>query len=283
ASFKILINSFYGYLGFSGARFGDGELAAEVTRRGRELLQRLIDEFAKHGCTILEADTDGIYLSSEKFFTNPDALLALVAPILPAGIELEYDGRYASMFCYKAKNYALYDGHKITLKGSALRSRGTEPFLKKLSNQLIKFLLGASVDSPLGLLDDYRKRLPEHAMSVEELAKSETLNQMPEAYERLIAEGGKPRRASAEVALQLTPRPRMGERVSYYITAKAKGKTSDWQRARALVLYDATAAPYDSDYYLEKLDGWLERYGTFLGVKPRGDGQGELLGGAWAV
>ncbi|HYD84141.1 MAG TPA: 3'-5' exonuclease, partial [Opitutus sp.] len=52
-NFKILINSFYGYLGFSGARFGDGELAAEVTRRGRELLQTLIDEFAKHGCTIL--------------------------------------------------------------------------------------------------------------------------------------------------------------------------------------------------------------------------------------
>ncbi len=60
ASFKILINSFYGYLGFSGARFGDGELAAEVTRRGRELLQVLIDEFTKHDCTILEADTDGI-------------------------------------------------------------------------------------------------------------------------------------------------------------------------------------------------------------------------------
>ena len=50
SAFKILINSFYGYLGFSGARFGDGELAAEVTRRGRELLQQLIDEFGRHGC-----------------------------------------------------------------------------------------------------------------------------------------------------------------------------------------------------------------------------------------
>ncbi|MEO6246545.1 MAG: DNA polymerase domain-containing protein, partial [Opitutaceae bacterium] len=111
-NFKILINSFYGYLGFSGARFGDGELAAEVTRRGRELLQQLIDEFSKHGCTILEADTDGIYLSSEKYFADPETLLALVAPILPAGIELEHDGRYTAMFCYKAKNYALYDGKK---------------------------------------------------------------------------------------------------------------------------------------------------------------------------
>src|ERR1019366_773672 len=69
-TFKILINSFYGYLGFAGARFGDGELAAEVTRRGRELLQALIGEFQKHGCIILEADTDGIYLSSEKFFAQ---------------------------------------------------------------------------------------------------------------------------------------------------------------------------------------------------------------------
>ncbi|MGE9293800.1 MAG: DNA polymerase domain-containing protein, partial [Puniceicoccales bacterium] len=45
ASFKILINSFYGYLGFGGARFADSELAAEVTRRGRELLIKLIEAF----------------------------------------------------------------------------------------------------------------------------------------------------------------------------------------------------------------------------------------------
>jgi DNA polymerase elongation subunit (family B) len=127
------------------------------------------------------------------------------------------------------------------------------------------------------LIEDYRKRLPTRDVPVKELAKGETLNQAPDAYERLIAEGGKPRRASAEVALQLTPRPRMGDRVTYYITAKAKGKTSDWQRARALSLYDETHAPYDPEYYAEKLDDWLERYGSFLGVKPRGDGQGELL------
>ncbi|MBS0633503.1 MAG: DNA polymerase [Verrucomicrobia bacterium] len=276
-NFKILINSFYGYLGFSGARFGDGELAAEVTRRGRELLQALIDEFAKHGCTILEADTDGIYLSSEQYYEKPDQLLALVAPILPEGIELEHDGSYTAMFCYKAKNYALYDGKRITLRGSALRSRGIEPYLKKLSDRLIHYLLGAGGDSPVVLVEDYRLRLGRREMPVTELAKSETLNQNPDAYERLIAEGGKPRRASAEVALQVTPRPRMGERVSYYITAKVKGKSSDWQRARALELYDAVNAPYDPDYYADKLDDWVERYGSFLGIKPLPSAQAELF------
>jgi DNA polymerase I len=277
ATFKILINSFYGYLGFSGARFGDGELAAEVTRRGRELLQALIAELEKNGCTLLEADTDGIYVSSEKFFDQPEELLAKAASVLPAGIELEYDGRYEGMFCYKAKNYALYDGKKITLRGSALRSRGIEPFLKKLSDRLIHFLLGASAESPLVLMEDYRKKLAGRALPVAEVAKTEALSQNPDAYERLMAEGGKPRRASAEAALQLNPRPRMGDRVSYYITAKAKGKTSDWQRARPVAHYDAVGAPYDPDYYLKKLDDWIERYGSFLGIKPADDGQGELL------
>jgi DNA polymerase I len=275
-SFKILINSFYGYLGFSGARFGDGELAAEVTRRGRELLQSLIDEFARQGCTILEADTDGIYLSSSAYFERPEALLALVAPVLPPGIELEFDGRYAAMFCYKAKNYALYDGRKVTLRGSALRSRGIEPYLKKLSDQLIRHLLGAAAESPLTTLERLREGLARGMVPVAELAKSETLSQNPDAYERFVAAGGKPRRASSEAALRLNPRPRMGERVMYYITARTPGRTNDWQRAWPLAQYDPATAPYDRDYYVEKLDEWLERYGSFLGVEPRPPAQGEL-------
>jgi DNA polymerase elongation subunit (family B) len=276
ASFKILINSFYGYLGFSGARFGDGELAAEVTRRGRELLQTLIDAFARHGCTLLEADTDGIYLSSPEHYENPEALLGRVAGLLPEGIELEFDGRYPAMFCYKAKNYALSDGRRIILKGSALRSRGIEPYLKRLTDRMIRHLLGLTPESPLTLLEEYRAEIAARRLPVALLAKSEILSQSPEAYERLIAAGGKPRRASAEVALQLSPRPRMGERVTYYITAKEKGKTSDWQRARAVALYDAEAAPYDPGYYLAKLDDWLERYGTFLGIAPLPPQQGEF-------
>ena len=280
AAFKILINSFYGYLGFSGARFGDGELAAEVTRQGRELLQALIDEFTRQGCTILEADTDGIYLSSERNFDDPEALLRLVAPILPAELGLEFDGRYPAMFCYKAKNYALYDGERIILRGSALRSRGIEPYLQRLTDQLIGYLVGALPDSPLALLEDTRRRIARREMPVADLARSETLGMSPEAYEELMAAGGKPRRAAAEAALRMTPRPRMGERVTFYIAAGAKGRSSDWQRAYPAATYDPAAAPYDPAYYAEKLDDWIDRYGGFLGAKPEKQApgsQGELF------
>lgn len=279
ASFKILINSFYGYLGYSGARFGDGELAAEVTRRGRELLQHLIEAFAAEGCTILEADTDGIYLSSEKHYAAPEALLAKVQAILPAGIELEHDGSYQAMWCYKAKNYALRDGERVVLKGSALRSRGIEPFLKKLTAHLIRFLLGLEAESPAARLAELRRAIAARELPVAELAKTEALSMNPDAYERLIAEGGKPRRAAAEAALQMTPRPRMGERVSYYVVPKSKGKTADWARARPVAAWDLTRAEtaYDPQAYLEKLDDWVERHGALFGVPPAGGVQGELL------
>ena len=269
STFKILINSFYGYLGFSGARFGDGELAAEVTRRGRELLQALIEEFQKHDCVILEADTDGIYLSAEKHFARPEALLAKVAKILPAGIELEYDGTYDAMFCYKAKNYALAAGGEITLRGSALRSRGMEPFLKRLSDQLIAHLLGVSKVSPAAEVLRLRQQITAREHPVTDLAKAETLSQNPDAYQQWVAGGGKPRRAAAEVALLMNPRPRMGERVRYYIGVKSKGQAADWQRARPLAVYDPIAAPYDPAYYLGKIDDWLERYGRFAGIQPQ--------------
>ncbi len=276
-TFKILINSFYGYLGFSGARFGDGELAAEVTKQGRELLQVLIGEFQRLGCTVLEADTDGIYLSSEEHFAQPETLLAKVSAVLPQGIELEYDGRYDSMFCYKAKNYALYDGEKITLRGSALRSRGIEPYLKQLTDCLIRYVVGATEQAPEEMLKAFRSKIENQTMPVEELAKSEVLSQNPEAYEKNIAAGGKPRRASAEVALKMSPIPKMGERVSYYILPREKGQTSDWQRARPLDDYDAGRAPYDPKYYLKKLTDWEKRYAKFLELAPEDDGQGSLF------
>jgi len=279
ANFKILINSFYGYLGFSGARFGDGELAAEITRQGRELLQQLITRLQKLDCRVLEADTDGIYVSSERHFADPEGLLAQVAQGLPAGIELEFDGRYEAMFCYKAKNYALRSGDRVIIRGSALRSRGTEPYLKQLGDRLVEYLLGFPVVSPLKLAEELRARLESGQFPVEELARSEMLGQNPETYEKFVAEGGKPRRAAAEVALQLSPRPRMGERVRYYLAPRVKGQTSDWQRARPVELFDPLKAPYDVRHYVSRLDDWLERYGPFLGrSQAEAEGQPGLPG-----
>ena len=60
-TFKILLNSFYGYLGFAQGNFADFDAAARVTQIGRDLLKKMIDWLAAQGATVIEVDTDGIY------------------------------------------------------------------------------------------------------------------------------------------------------------------------------------------------------------------------------
>ena len=60
-TFKILINSFYGYLGFSLGHFNDFAQANAVTRRGRELIQAAVGALEECGAQVIEVDTDGIY------------------------------------------------------------------------------------------------------------------------------------------------------------------------------------------------------------------------------
>lgn len=278
-NYKILINSFYGYLGFSGARFADGSLAARVTLEGRALLQMLIDNFRRVGCRVLEADTDGIYLTAPKGVEKPEELLAAVTGDLPKGIDLEFDGHYPAMFCYKAKNYALYDGKKVILRGSALRSRGMEPFLQNLTTHLIRCLLGLEKTTSGEMVESYREKLWKGEVEIGDLARSENLSQHPDAYQRAMESGkGKNRRASMEAAIRLTPVPRMGDRIHYYI-AKGSGGTRqpDWQRARPIQEYDSEEMPYDPEFYQRKLDHWVKRYQDFL--EPAKDElvQGELF------
>lgn len=264
SAYKILINSFYGYLGFEGARFADSELAAEITAQGRKLLQSLIEKFQELGCVVLEADTDGIYLASDKYFKNPEELLTLVSVIMPKGVDLEYDGSYEAMFCYKAKNYALREGDRIIIRGSSLRSRATEPFLRDLTNSLIHHLLGFEGGDPNELKESYKKQIELSQMDVKQLAKSERLSQNPEKYAEDIEGGKKPRRASLEVALRQDPKPKMGDVVTYYIASGEKAKMPDWQVAMPIDRYDVLTCPYDPTYYLKKIKEWEKKYGAFM-------------------
>jgi DNA polymerase I len=60
-TFKILLNSFYGYLGFAQGYFADFDAAARVTQIGRDLLKKMIDWLNERGAQVIEVDTDGIY------------------------------------------------------------------------------------------------------------------------------------------------------------------------------------------------------------------------------
>ncbi len=277
-SFKILINSFYGYLGLGTATFGDTALAAEITAEGRRILSLLIEKFCEIGCEVLEADTDGIYLSSEEFFDKPEELLQRVITVMPNGVDLEFDGAFEAMLCYKAKNYALLDNGKVILRGSALRNRATEPYLRKLTETMVADKLMGRDDAIFADVEDFKKKILCGGFDIFELAKGEFISKSPAQYEEDVAKTGKGRRAAMEAALLMNPRPDVGEKVLYYIREKSGGKkTPDWSRAYPASMYDPTNAPYDAQYYVKKADDLLERFADLLGEKPSAPAQGELF------
>jgi DNA polymerase, archaea type len=130
ASFKILINSFYGYLGFGGGTFNDYRAAEHVTISGQHLIQEVVRELRNLGATPIEVDTDGVYFSlPDSVSTEEDEIVFIqrISDRLPDGINLAHDGRFQRMLSLKIKTYALLDWDgRMTLTGSALRSRSLE-------------------------------------------------------------------------------------------------------------------------------------------------------------
>src|SRR3984893_3079228 len=158
-TFKILINSFYGYLGFAQGHFADFDAAARVTQIGRDLLKKMIDWLNAHGAKVIEVDTDGIY------FVPPDKidiseLQKGLAKELPTGIEVEFDEQFDEMFSYKAKNYQLLtkDGDVI-IKGGALKSRGLEKFQRVFLEEMIKLIMEGKSDAIVDLRNQFEKKI----------------------------------------------------------------------------------------------------------------------------
>jgi len=145
AALKIVVNSAYGYMAAGGlTRFADVHAANEVTRRGREVLGLMCTQLQQAGVTLLEADTDGVYFAVPPTWSERDERLVVsrVADLLPPLVQLEFEGRYASMLSHEPKNYALlkYDG-SLLLRGVAFRSSRSEPYGERFLQAAIRSLL----------------------------------------------------------------------------------------------------------------------------------------------
>src|SRR5438094_4185643 len=140
-TFKILLNSFYGYLGFAQGHFADFDAAARVTQIGRDLLKKMIEWLNARGAQVIEVDTDGIYFVPPENI-DVDDLQKNLAKELPPGIDVEIDEQFDAMFSYKAKNYALLTKNgDVIIKGGALKSRGLEKFQRVFLEEMIRLIM----------------------------------------------------------------------------------------------------------------------------------------------
>ena len=143
-----------------------------------------MDWLRQRGAEVIEIDTDGIYFKPPKD-AMWDGLYKELAATLPRGIEVEFDARYTAMFSYKAKNYALLseDG-KLSIKGAALKSRGLEKFQRVFIERAVRALLEGKPEAIPSMHAEFAKALREREWAPEMFAKTEALQDSPEAYQR---------------------------------------------------------------------------------------------------
>ncbi len=220
AAMKILVNAAYGYMGAgSMALFADMRAADDVTKRGRELLSQVIDALQQKGMALIEADTDGVYFAVPSTWDEEQerALVAEVGTELPAGIRLEYEGRYRAMLSHEVKNYALltYSGQLI-VRGVALRSSRAEPFGERFLRQALLCTLTNDIPGVRQAFLDTVTALHSRSLPATDLGARVRLSKTPEAYLASRASHPEPQYEALLAAGRTRWYP--GERVRYYRT-----------------------------------------------------------------
>lgn len=276
AAMKILINSAYGYMGAGAmALFADRAAADEVTRRGREILGQVVEALRARGMALLEADTDGVYFAAPVGWTEEQerAVVAAVAATLPAGIRLEYEGRYQAMLAHEVKNYALLTyGGDLIVRGVALRSSRSEPFGERFLCQAMRCVLTGDMAGLHHVYQETIAALRERRLTSADMAAVARLSKTPEAYH---ASRARMREAAYETLIAAGRTTwRSGERVRFYRAADGTtvwlpdvadeelidGDEEEGQEADALAEEQPRASAddrrdYDVAHYLQVLHG----------------------------
>jgi DNA polymerase elongation subunit (family B) len=262
-TFKILLNSFYGYLGFAQGHFADFDAAARVTQIGRDLLKKMIDWLNARGAQVIEVDTDGIYfVPPEKIDVND--LQKDLGNQLPPGIDVEIDEQFDAMFSYKAKNYALLtkDGDVI-IKGGALKSRGLEKFQRIFLEEMIKLIMQGKPEAVGDLRNEFEQKIRNREWKIDMLMKTDTLQDSLDKYRAKIADSARNRAAAYELALASGRNYRPGEQISYYIKTTPK-KVPAYEAAKLASDFDPQNRDENVDYYIAKLDDLVKKFSGLL-------------------
>jgi len=247
SSFKVLINSFYGYLGYGRGLFNDYDAAEAVTLAGQRIVKHVVERLRDTGATPIEVDTDGVYFvppSHIKTAKDELTFVAMLGETLPPGIRLAHDGSYRGMLSLRLKTYALLDSDgTMLLKGSALRSRRVERCLHAFIEGAARHFLQGEHDQARDLYFALAERIRNRDVPLDQfiqwgMVHQETLGSQPRLrrlMERVGARDGQPVRA--------------GDRIQYY--ERVDGE---------LALADEYADDENSAYLLRRLRDVAERF-----------------------
>ncbi len=230
-SVKILTNSFYGYTGWSAAKFYKRECAEATTAWGRYFIKRAIRMAEELGFEVIYGDTDSIFAKlpegdvedrREAILKKAKEVSERISKELPLELEIQ-DFFKAVFFTGKKKRYAaLTDEGEIMVRGLEVRRGDWCELAKEVQTEVIDLILREKdPDAAMKYTKSVIQDLKEGKVRLDKLIIYKTLTRKISDYETKQAHV-----IAAERALASRIVYEVGSKIPYVIL-KGVGKTSD--------------------------------------------------------
>ncbi len=188
SALKVLTNSFYGYTGWTLARWYCRECAEATTAWGRFCIKRSSSIAREMGFEVLYGDTDSLFvkkngLSLEELEEEVMKLIERLSNELP--VQIEIDEYYRTIFFVEKKRYAgLTRDGRVVVKGLEVRRGDWCELAKRVQREVIEIILRER--NPEKALNHVRKVIEEMRrgkIGLEDYVIYKTLTKHPSKYE----------------------------------------------------------------------------------------------------
>lgn len=241
---KILANSFYGYMGYSRARWYKNECAESVAALARMYIQSVMKVAEeKFGFEVIYGDTDSLFVVSPGKKGKIPEFLEHVNKTLPGILELEYEGFYKRGIFVTKKRYALIsDDGKMTIKGLEFVRRDWAPLARTTQKEVLEILLKeASPEKAYEVVRKVIDNVKERKVSIDDVTLYTQLTKSIASYKN---KG--PHVVAAKKLLKKGRDARPGMRIGYVIVKGTKLISERAEPAEFVSIED-----YDPTYYIE--------------------------------
>jgi len=246
-SLKLLLNSAYGYTGYSGARWYCRECAEAITHLGRDYIHKTIEKAEESGLNVIYSDTDSVLVQSEAIEDKAEAFLRTINAELPQYMQLEFEDYYQrGLFTYTdqgkgaKKKYALLgkDG-SIKVTGFEQVRRDWSKLAKQTQEKVIEHVLHGQVSQAVQAVKDTIQHLQDGDVDKKNLVIYTQLKKEPEEYETTSPHVEAAKKAR-ERGIDIKP----GATIDYIITERGDSISDKAEIARF-------ADSYDASYYIK--------------------------------
>lgn len=247
---KTLANSFYGYLGFFGARWYCLECARSTTAYARNYIKTAIGKANEKGFQVIYADTDSCFLLlGDKNLDQAMEFMDEINSALPEQMELEYEGYYPRGIFVAAKGsekgakkkYALIsEGGQIKITGFETVRRNWSKVAKEVQQQVLKSVLENKKEEALNYVKEMIKKLKAGKIPLDKFIIKTQITKDLSRYSAISPHVAIARKMQAQ-GTTIVP----GTLIEYIIV-KGTGLIRD----RAKLPEEVKMGDYDASYYL---------------------------------